>query len=654
MRNFLSHKVCQSLMDDWFKGGFPGSSMQLKENDSMMILWFYLLLPPFNPYLYTNSGDGGSGSSLSMDSVAAVSSALMAAHRLAKMEMKNAGGDLPTIEIGKGKPPRLQAIVNMAESTGHTMRGMPERSQEKVSLRETVTKVAAFYSTPAVKMLVRASTHILLMVSYARVLFEVKTSEAVAAEGVPRLDWFEIVFGIFAACNFIDMAHSHMRLKSYGFKPLANFDRILRVADTTLLLAGICRIVSLFVPAAYGQSNIYSLYQLALSYNVIIYSFHTINFCTIDPNFGVLVITVEQMMGDLMLFMSLAGLILSGFLLALIGLTQWDIDEVDLDMGVRVDRSLHSATGSGDLIRADASRGEALRDFTEDEHPTWRVLTIAAWAIFGNLQLDFVEQYVPYGQPVVFGYAFMVMIVLVNLLVAMFADTYSRITQNSEMEFRFQMKYYTFVYQKIVHALPPPLNLPWILPVLISSCFRKKRLMNDTTTRLDAHALNAMGLSESSIYMGRYLKMKEEAEARTVVGLATATRERVEQAQQAQMNTTDLLKDIQKTVLANAATPAAPPPPPSAITSATAGAAAIDTAALSDIVALQINARLNVMEAKIDAKLASLPSPASSGIQQGFDALAAQLTAVEAKLAALPTLRPPSAMSFAKPDDGNN
>jgi len=222
------------------------------------------------------------------------------------------------------------------------------------------------------------------------------------------------------------------------------------------------------------------------------------------------------------------------------------------------------------------------------------------------------------------------------------------------MEFRFQMKYYTFVYQKIVHALPPPLNLPWILPVLISSCFRKKRLMNDTTTRLDAHALNAMGLSESSIYMGRYLKMKEEAEARTVVGLATATRKRVEQAQQAQMNTTDLLKDIQKTVLANAATPAAPPPPPSAITSATAGAAAIDTAALSDIVALQINARLNVMEAKIDAKLASLPSPASSGIQQGFDALAAQLTAVEAKLAALPTLRPPSAMSFAKPDDGNN
>ena len=89
MRNFLSHNSCQSLMDDWFKGGFPGSSMQLKENDSMMILWFYLLLPPFNPYLYTNSGDGGSGSSLSMDSVAAVSSALMAAHRLAKVEMQN-------------------------------------------------------------------------------------------------------------------------------------------------------------------------------------------------------------------------------------------------------------------------------------------------------------------------------------------------------------------------------------------------------------------------------------------------------------------------------------------------------------------------------------------------------------------------------------
>ena len=60
--------------------------------------------------------------------------------------------------------------------------------------------------------------------------------------------------------------------------------------------------------------------------------------------------------------------------------------------------------------------------------------------------------------PILFMYALVSSIVLVNLLVAMFSDTYATVKSNSEIEFRFQKKYMVFLYQVMApdsHRVPP-------------------------------------------------------------------------------------------------------------------------------------------------------------------------------------------------------
>ena len=60
------------------------------------------------------------------------------------------------------------------------------------------------------------------------------------------------------------------------------------------------------------------------------------------------------------------------------------------------------------------------------------------WAVFGYLDLVGLEQDIPWSSPILWLYALISGVVLVNLLVAMFADTYTRVLSASEMEYRYQ------------------------------------------------------------------------------------------------------------------------------------------------------------------------------------------------------------------------
>ena len=54
-------------------------------------------------------------------------------------------------------------------------------------------------------------------------------------------------------------------------------------------------------------------------------------------------------------------------------------------------------------------------------------------------------------------------VVLVNLLVAMFSDTYSRVKGKADVEWYYQAYNRLFMHQKVLHVVPPPLNLPLVI-----------------------------------------------------------------------------------------------------------------------------------------------------------------------------------------------
>ena len=156
------------------------------------------------------------------------------------------------------------------------------------------------------------------------------------------------------------------------------------------------------------------------------------------------------MFNDLALFLELGGLVTIGFMLSIAGLTSassWTSDD-DLSEG-----SSGGVASLGDTIemwppgapaiplspptgrRALHGGGGALSDEHGGDVSGSRgskAEVLMFWAIFGEFDLDFIDENVPFGQPVLFVYALIASIVLVNLLVAMFSDTYTKIKLRSE------------------------------------------------------------------------------------------------------------------------------------------------------------------------------------------------------------------------------
>ena len=53
LKNFLSHRHCTSLMDLWWRGGYPGSGCVIKADEPLAATLMHALLPfwPGNPYV---------------------------------------------------------------------------------------------------------------------------------------------------------------------------------------------------------------------------------------------------------------------------------------------------------------------------------------------------------------------------------------------------------------------------------------------------------------------------------------------------------------------------------------------------------------------------------------------------------------------------
>ena len=78
--------------------------------------------------------------------------------------------------------------------------------------------------------------------------------------------------------------------------------------------------------------------------------------------------------------------------------------------------------------------GRALRGggSSGDDAPHLPLVLVPVWAMFTDLELSHI-MHIPFALPLMLAFVLLANVVLVNLLIAMFADTYSRIKKTSEV-----------------------------------------------------------------------------------------------------------------------------------------------------------------------------------------------------------------------------
>ena len=170
---------------------------------------------------------------------------------------------------------------------------------------------------------------------------------------------------------------------------------------------------------------------------------------------GVLYIIFKKLLVDVSTWFFLFALITVSFCFALVGMQKagyYTNDEVSGTYGKSGGGTAHDKDGV-ELTREELL---ALSEPFDASGAMWAPL----WAIFGDPSP---ANYSWLASVLIWVYCLVGNIVLVNLLVAMFADSYTKIASQSEIEYFFLRSTHLYEYQNSVLSLPPVLNLPVIL-----------------------------------------------------------------------------------------------------------------------------------------------------------------------------------------------
>ena len=453
-----------------------------------------------------------------------------------------------------------------------------------------------FYAVPLVKYVMRSMAHILFLCLYAEVLTHLHTAEELEALAprLPKLTSAELALIVWSLTLGYEHRQRELRMRAFGLSTTMWLKSLVNWAHLVLGVAIGLRIFTLL--PGFAAPQLYTAYQTLVSFDAVLMCTELFTFMWTSHAFGILAITLVQMMIDLSLFMVFFSVVIivrrrpaarppatpsgahahahmhmhtcthahmhtcthahargrwrmhmpchtrgpliaplatpaapssplwlrasiQGFALALLGLSET------------------ADKGEGSLVRMG---GRALSSFTrralgsasfpEQEEPPLLVDEPAVvelwqqpfWAMYGDIDLKELSK-VPFGMPLMWVYVLIANVVLVNMLVAMFAETYQRIKQNAETEYRFQHHMYVFEYQHVVHRLPPPFNAPLLLWDALHACCRsteeRQRLarMEFETYEGDDELYGGLsvtgqrgGAPMSRKYVQRYLKTHTE------------------------------------------------------------------------------------------------------------------------------------------------
>jgi hypothetical protein len=203
------------------------------------------------------------------------------------------------------------------------------------------------------------------------------------------------------------------------------------------------------------QAYAYDLYKTMLAFDAVLMCVELFTFMWISMSFGVLTIIMGQMMVDLRNFVVFAIVLVIGFTVGLLGLseTSWE--------GLTLLRSARPGAGAAADSASRMLRGTHAQH-TDSDEPRLPLMAVPLWAMFTDLDISQLIP-IPVALPLMLAYVLLANVVLVNLLIAMFAHTYSRVMKDAAVEFHSQRFMHIFEYIHVVHPLPPPFSIPWII-----------------------------------------------------------------------------------------------------------------------------------------------------------------------------------------------
>merc|ERR550514_453838 len=94
----------------------------------------------------------------------------------------------------------------------------------------------------------------------------------------------------------------------------------------------------------------------------------------------------------------------------------------------------------------------------------WGLLSGPLWAMYGEFELEGTRAMSGVlGEAVLWMYVLVSSVLLVNLLIAMMSDTYSKIKDNADVEWKFGRVNSVLEAVERTHPVPPPFSAPLML-----------------------------------------------------------------------------------------------------------------------------------------------------------------------------------------------
>jgi hypothetical protein len=498
-KRFLTHRYCQVFMDEQWRGGFIGSRYKLQQHFtylSFMARFFFpwgLIERSKTPHFLRGKGED---SVHGYDVIYAAGIMAMSAQQDARKSLvitntsHRSLRSIPAAGVSSLQKEHHDGFGSMLTSSnfvssrwmrkkeGRTSKGegpgIEEGSliTEEGSLIEPLveyqptlqwySRIVAFYQIPQAKYFSRTLTHLAWVATNFAILYTSKDhleierqlcissvlnnstnlschSEAPTLRGLEIL-WFLIEIGM-----FIDQRHIAVRQAVHQHLCSNSWSVVFTVVDILFCAALCLRVATLSID--YSQfddgletrqlvATLYTCFQVIISLNIMLITLLFIPYLSEWITFGTLTIMVQEMVSDLITWLVFFVIVLCAFSFCLLGF---------------------------DRVGWYTSEG-ASQDITADEFSELGAFWAPLWAVHGVLDPT---QYKMMNQSMagalIWLYVLFASIVLVNLLIAMFADTYARVKEHSEREYTYHRYIRIFEHRHILTTIPPPFNMPYAL-----------------------------------------------------------------------------------------------------------------------------------------------------------------------------------------------
>lgn len=467
---FLTQRHCVTLMDKWWRGGTPGSSVVLPPQYSWLMLAFFAFFPVFNPHLYEQYDEVVRRKHSPAEEKKAEAGryiqgmfydALSLAMKISETERDRAINARAMRETASEHSEKTAVKGRASELRRQASRFKIEDAKADEE-KEVVmaSRLSSFYSVPAVKFLFRLVYRLCNVGLYITLINSLSTPDELQQMKddpdnpckLPLLSdfkWNEMAWLIFEWGLWIDQRHQVVMRRRTGAPKQEGPIRISIISDVLLMLALVARIISEtahrnmqdsgeqnddggFACGQFYETSLkaYEIYAVIISIKVILVFLLCFPFLSEWRPLGVLIIVCTRMVNDMTTFIILFMVVTLGFSFSLLGLEY-----------------------AGHYSRPDS-------------HWASNGLFQPFWAVFGEFDMTTWD---PFPAMVLWTYILIGSVSLVNLLVAMFADTFQRVKDNSEREYVYLKYMRLFEYRNVLLRLPPVINAPFILFDFFSS-----------------------------------------------------------------------------------------------------------------------------------------------------------------------------------------